>query len=380
MPEMPDHTNDPQEPRPELDPEHDGRLTPESTSGNLDPYAKEDGLAEEVTAVPAETTPVTAVTPAPVTAAAPPAPPAPPKSADPDEEDEEDDGMLRMSFLEHLEELRFRIIRALMGLGVAFGVCLFYTDKLWDAVREPAASALKQLGLPEDLAQITPIEGFSIIWVKIPVICALFIASPWILYQVWAFIAPGLYKKERKLATPFIFTTAGLFIAGGAFAYFVAFRFGLAFLLGIGVGHGVKPVVSITEYTDLFVNVILGVALVFELPVLIFFLTLLRIASPRFLLTHSRYAILIIVILAAVITPTPDAVNLTIFAAPMILLYFAGVFASHLLVLSREGRKFPWYRVVYGLLVLAAIIGGLLWLALTKYGYHWLWKWPFLMK
>lgn len=368
MPEMPDHTNDPQEPRPE----QDGRLEPESWSENLDPYAKEDGLAEDVTAAP-----VTAVTPAPV--APPPAPPKPPATQEEDD-DEEEDGMLRMSFLEHLEELRFRIIRALMGLGVAFCACLFYTDKLWDAVREPAASALKQLGLPEDLAQITPIEGFSIIWVKIPVICALFIASPWILYQVWAFIAPGLYKKERKLATPFIFWTAGLFIAGGAFAYFVAFRFGLAFLLGIGVGHGVKPLVSITEYTDLFVNVILGVALVFELPVLIFFLTLLRIASPSFLLRHSRYAILIIVILAAVVTPTPDAVNLTIFAAPMILLYFAGVFASYLLVLSREGRTFPWYRVYFSLLGLLVIAVVLLWLAVTKYGYHWLWKWPFLMK
>src|SRR6202171_410239 len=155
-----------------------------------------------------------------------------------------------------------------------------------------------------------PMEGFSIIWVKLPLLCSIFLASPWILYQLWAFIAPGLYKRERKWATPFILITAGLFIGGGVFAYFVAFRYGLEFLLGIGMMNNVQPVVSITEYFDLFVNVTLGVALVFELPVLIFLLTLLRILSPRFLLRHSRYAVLIIVIVAAIITPTPDVFNL----------------------------------------------------------------------
>ena len=163
-------------------------------------------------------------------------------------------------------------------------------------------------------------------------------------------------------------------------AYFVAFRFGLTFLLGIGVGHGVRPLVSLTEYTDLFVNVILGVALVFELPVLIFFLTLLHIASPRFLMRHSRYAILAITIAAAIITPTPDAVNLTIFAAPMVLLYFAGVFASYLLVLKREGKVFPWHKVLYVLLVVAVVIAAGLWLMTTKYGFHWIPSWPFLTR
>ncbi|MBI5087271.1 MAG: twin-arginine translocase subunit TatC [Acidobacteria bacterium] len=288
--------------------------------------------------------------------------------------------MLRMSFLEHLEELRTRIIRALFGLGIAFAGCIFFTDQLWNAVRQPAVTALTNLGYKPELAQLTPTEAFTIIWVRIPILVSLFVASPWVLYQVWAFIAPGLYKKERRLATPFILTTAGLFIIGGAFAYFVALRFGLTFLLGIGATMGVHPYISLTEYFDLFVNVILGVALVFELPVLIFFLTLLRVASPRFLLRHSRYAILLIVIAAAIITPTPDVVNLTIFAAPMILLYFAGVFASYLLVLKREGEKFPWRVVLYPAFVLAVAIAGLLWLATTKYGYHWIWTWPFLTR
>jgi len=273
-----------------------------------------------------------------------------------------------------------RIIRALMGLGIAFVVCILFTDRLWDAVRGPAVAALTQLGYPPELAQLTPTEAFTIIWVKLPILAALFLASPWIVYQAWAFISPGLYRRERRLALPFIFCTAGLFILGGLFAYFVAFRFGLVFLLGIGSNLGVRPYISLTEYFDLFVNVILGVALVFELPVLIFFLTLLRIASPRFLLRHSRYAILIIVILAAIITPTPDAINLTIFAAPMILLYFVGVFASYLLVLHREGEKFPWRKVWYGLAALAVLGGATAAVFLLRFGYHWVWKWPFLVK
>ena len=188
--------------------------------------------------------------------------------------------MLRMSFLEHLQELRMRIIRALWGLGVAFVVSLTFSNELWNFVSQPAVQALKTLGYPQTLKQITPMESFNVIWFKLPVLCAIFLGSPWVLYQVWAFISPGLYRKERRWAVPFVLTSAGLFILGGVFAYFVAFRYGLTFLLSIGNGNHVEPMVSITEYFDLFVNVILGVGLVFELPVLIFFLTLLRIVKP----------------------------------------------------------------------------------------------------
>lgn len=356
---MPEDT-DAQQPRPETPPEQEGRAVPEPV------LAADDGEAGAAEALPV---------------AAPPSPPPPPPQApaksEPEDEEEE---LLRMSFLEHLEELRIRLIRALMGLGVAFVACILFTNKLWDAVRGPAVAALTQLGYPPELAQLTPTEAFTIIWIKLPILAGLFVASPWIVYQAWAFISPGLYRRERRLAVPFIFCTAGLFILGGLFAYFVAFRFGLVFLLGIGSNLGVRPYISLTEYFDLFVNVILGVALVFELPVLIFFLTLLRIASPRFLLRHSRYAILVIVILAAIITPTPDAINLTIFAAPMILLYFVGVFASYLLVLRREGQQFPWRRIAYVLMALAALTAATAVVFVLRFGYHWVWRWPFLVK
>jgi sec-independent protein translocase protein TatC len=297
------------------------------------------------------------------------------------EEGDEDEGMLRMSFLEHLEEMRSRIIRMLMGFGVAFLVCIIFCYPLWDFVRAPAVDALTKIGVKPPMLVINePMEGFSIIWVKVPLVFSLFLASPWVLYQVWAFIAPGLYHKEKRLAVPFVVSTAGLFILGGVFAYFVAFRYGLAFLLGIGLSNGVMPLVTITHYFDLFVNVMLGVALVFELPVAIFFLTLLHLASPRFLLQHSRYAVLAIVILAAIITPTPDFFNLMLFAVPMCMLFFVGVFASYLLVLKREGKKFPWLKVIGIAIAVLAVVLALGYWALLKLGYHAVTHWPFFSK
>jgi sec-independent protein translocase protein TatC len=284
--------------------------------------------------------------------------------------DPDDDGMLRMSILEHLAELRTRIIRALIGFGVAFLACMFFANPLWDLVQAPGLAAFKQLGRGEFIA-IDVMELFSIIWMWTPLVAAIFLATPWVIYQAWAFIAPGLYPRERKWAVPFIVCTAGLFISGGLFAYFVVFRYALIFLLGIGGPVNVTPLISIDLYFDRFVNVMLGVSVIFELPVLIFFLTLIRVASPSFLIRHSRYAILAIVILASVITPSTDAFNMTLFAVPMILLYFLGVFASYLLVLRRDGRKFPW-KIFFVWLVAVLIVAGI---AMAYTGY-----WRFLMK
>lgn len=298
-----------------------------------------------------------------------------------DEEDEDEEGMLRMSFMDHLEELRSRLIKIVAGLGVAFALAIVFSPDLWLIVQQPAEAALTELGVnPPNLTQIKPMEAFNVVYIKLPLIAALFIASPWILWQIWSFIAPGLYKRERKWAAPFVIVSAGLFIIGGLFAYFVAFRFGLTFLLGIGRDINITPLVSINEYFDLFVNVVLAIAIVFELPVLIFFLTLLRIVNPGFLVRNSRYAILGIVVLAAIITPTPDVFNLMIFSVPMIVLFFVGVLFSYVLVLHQEGRRFPWkvfYWTVAGLLL---IIAGILAIAILYYGYRWQWSWPFLIQ
>jgi sec-independent protein translocase protein TatC len=319
--------------------------------------------------------------PAPLAKTAEPPPPPPSDSSEEELEDADDEGMLRMSFLEHLEELRRRLIYAVAGLGVAFVVSLSFSEWLWNIVRQPATAALTNLGYTDtNLVYTSPMEGFSIIWVKLPLVVGMFLSSPWLLYQVWAFVAPGLYKRERRFAAPFIICSAGLFIAGGLFAYFVAFRFGLTFLLGIGKDVGVRPMITITEYFDIFVNVILGIAVVFELPILIFFLTLLRIASPRFLVNNARYAVLGIVVLAAVITPTPDVVNLMLFSVPMVLLYFVGVFASYLLVLSRENKRFPWRTFVIAIAIPILLAAAGVFLAITRFGYKVVYHWPFLIR
>lgn len=285
--------------------------------------------------------------------------------------------MLRMSFMEHLEELRTRLLRAIVGLVVAFLLSMFFTKDLWRIVSEPAVAALTHLGInPPELVAITPMEQFNIIWLYMPLLVSVFLGSPWIVYQVWAFISPGLYKREKRWAIPFILCTAGLFITGGVFAYFIAFRYGLEFLLGIGRDVNVRPMVSISEYFDLFVNVTLGVGLVFELPVVIFFLTLLRLASPRFLVRHSRYAILGIVVLAAIVTPTPDVINMMIFAIPMVLLFFVGVFASYILVLRREGKGIPWKITLLFLAALLLVSGGVASFLAYRYGYHFVPRWP----
>jgi sec-independent protein translocase protein TatC len=294
--------------------------------------------------------------------------------------DDDEEGMLRMSFLEHLEELRSRILKALAGIGVAFVLSLIFANEMWTVVSAPAMQALKTLGFANKLVQITPMETFTTVWVKLPMLASVFLGSPWVLYQVWAFIAPGLYRRERRWAAPFVICSAGLFITGGLFAYFIAFRYGLTFLLGIGRDINIQPMVSVTEYFDLFVNVMLGIGLVFELPVLIFFLTLLRIVTPGFLIRHSRYAILIIVIIAAVVTPTPDVFNLMLFAVPMCLLFYVGIFGGYILVLHREQRRFPWGKVLPWVALALAVIGAAVWLIAWKYGLHFVWHWPFLTK
>ena len=296
------------------------------------------------------------------------------------DKDDPEDGMLRMSFLGHLEELRSRILMCLMGVGISFALCLFFANQIWKWIETPIIEALKHTGADPNLVFTKPVDAFMMIWMKAPLLASLFVASPWVLYQVWGFIAPGLYKKERRWAAPFVLCTAGLFILGGAFAYFIAFRFALEFLLGFGREINVKPMITLTDYFDLFVNVTLGIGLVFELPILLFFLTLLRIVTPAFLMRNVRYAILGITIIAAVVTPTPDIFNMMIFAVPMYFLFFVGVFASYLLVLHREKRSFPWAKYLSGLFVVLALVALFVWLAVTKYGYHLVHSWPFLVR
>ena len=244
-----------------------------------------------------------------------------------------------MSFLEHLEELRRRLIFAVGGLGVAFIASLSFSEWLWNIVQQPGDSRAGRRSDTRTRASSTtsPMESFSIIWVKLPLVVGYFCRLPVAVVSGVGFCSAGPLQARTQVGRSIHHLLGGLFIIGGLFAYFVAFRFGLTFLLGIGKNVGVRPMITITDYFDMFVNVILGIAVVFELPVLIFFLTLLRIASPRFLVSNARYAVLGIVVLAAMITPTPDVVNLMLFSVPMVLLVFRRRFCE--LSAGSEPRK-----------------------------------------
>jgi len=260
-----------------------------------------------------------------------------------------------MPLMGHLSELRSRLIKSVAGFAVAYALSLTFTHPLWTFVCKPAEQALKALGYPPLLYVVDPMDGFNIIWIGLLLVSAAFLSAPWILYQVWAFVAPGLYRAERRWSGGLLIAAALLFLGGGAFAYLVLFRYGLTFLLGIGRMEGMGAVVSVKLYFGLLVNVVLGVGIMFELPVLILLLTAIGLVTPRLLVRHSRYAVLLIFILAAVITPTSDVVNLTLLAGPMCALFAVGVAGSYVYTRQREGNPLPWRILVPAL---AALGGG----------------------
>lgn len=227
-----------------------------------------------------------------------------------------------MSFLEHLEELRRRIIYALLAVIGGFLVAWGFADRIFALMERPILAALESRGLPQTLVYLNPTEPFNI-YLKVGFIGGLFLASPLVLYQVWLFVSPGLYRHEKRWVIPFMFFSVGLFLMGGYFGYAIAYPAALDFLIGYGAQF--QPMITISEYTNLFLTVIIGLGIIFEMPVLIFFLALMGVVSAGFLWRNLRYAILLIFIVAAVLTPTSDIPNMIIFAAPMVALYLVSI-------------------------------------------------------
>jgi len=227
-----------------------------------------------------------------------------------------------MSFLEHLEELRRRIIYSLLAIAVTFFIGWWKAEKIFAFMQAPIITALHAHKLDEKLVYTNPTDPFNM-YMKVGLIAGLFIASPFILYQVWAFIAPGLYRHERRYILPFMVSTVGLFLAGGAFGYKMVYPAALDFLIGYGAQF--QPMITIGEYTSLFLTIIVGMGIVFEMPILVFFLALFGIVSAGWMWRNLRYSILVIFIIAAIVTPTTDILNMCIFAAPMVALYVLSI-------------------------------------------------------
>jgi len=238
-----------------------------------------------------------------------------------------------ISLMAHLEELRKRLIFSVVGVLVGFLSCWSYADRIFGLMQQPIIHALRHHGLSGGLVYLNPTEPFNL-YLEVGLVAGLFAASPFVFYQVWLFIAPGLYRNEQRCVLPFLISTVGLFIAGGFFGYKMVYPASLDFL--IGYGQRFQPMITIGEYTKLFLTIIVGLGLIFEMPILVFFLACMRVITARWMWRNLRYAILAIFVVAAIVTPTSDILNMCLFAAPMVALYAISIGVAWLANSSRQ--------------------------------------------
>ncbi len=245
------------------------------------------------------------------------------------------DDMPTMGFLEHLEELRRRIIYSIVAVGAGFLLCWGYAERIYEVMQRPVIDALQKNGITEKLVYLNPTEPFNL-YLKVGLMAGLFVASPFVLYQVWLFISPGLYRNEKRYVMPFMFSTVALFLTGGYFGYKLVLPQALVFL--IGYGKAFQPMITLGEYSSLFLTVIIGMGVIFEMPILVFFLALMGMITAGWMWKNLRYSILGIFVVAAILTPTTDLLNMCIFAAPMIALYVVSI-AIAWLVHPKQRKK-----------------------------------------
>jgi len=334
-----------------------------------------------------------------------------------------------MSFLDHLDELRKRLIRSALFIAVAFVLCWVFSDKIYNFLQVPVRAAMldakrqfapefngtaialtdlpdgtdviftsptdaklanvliaagtaipakvkrdadgtvqlvtgsfwvidertvieKETVIPPKLYQssntllgrdnqlvVGTVQGAFNLYIKVSFYAAIFFAVPFLLVQVWGFVSPGLYPHEKGYAAPIIIMASVFFLIGCAFAYYVAFPRAANFLLGVATGGNLRPLVTADEYFDLIIIIMLGLGVVFEIPTITFFTSRLGLVSPGLLLRIWRYAVVVIFIVAAVLSPTTDVPNLLVFAAPMLLLYFASVGIAWVFHRRRQTEK-----------------------------------------
>jgi sec-independent protein translocase protein TatC len=241
-----------------------------------------------------------------------------------------------MSFFEHLEELRQRLLRSIVALLIGTGICFYFSDNIYGWLAKPLTDTLRSLNLPDKLVYTNPIDPFNL-YIKLSIVGGLFLASPYVLWQLWLFISPGLYRHEKRYVWPFVGLTSGLFIAGGLFAYKLAFPPALKFL--VEFGRRFQPFITIDQYWRLVTTIIVGVGLVFELPVIILLLSIFGIVTPKFLLKNVRYAVLLTAVLAAAIAPTPDLATVFILWIPMVGLYIVSIGLSWIVYLKKKRAR-----------------------------------------
>jgi sec-independent protein translocase protein TatC len=237
----------------------------------------------------------------------------------PPEEDDESSGA-RMSFLDHLDELRRRIVNSCIAIAVGVAATFYWIETIFNFILAPTRAALPP-GVK--LIYTQPGEAFSL-YITVALIAGVVVASPFIMLQVWLFIAPGLYSNEKKLAIPFVlFTTVG-FLAGAAFNHYIAFKYMMVFFSSFNTPD-LAFMPKLDDVFGLYSKMLIGMGLVFQMPAVVYFLAKMRLVTARFLAKNVKYALLIIFVVAAVITPSGDMMTQTIFAAPMVGLYLLSI-------------------------------------------------------
>jgi sec-independent protein translocase protein TatC len=225
-----------------------------------------------------------------------------------------------MSLMQHLDELRKRIVHSVCYLVAGYIVAVIFAPRLYSLLQAP----LNQIKIPLNFTH--PADLVTLRYIQIPLVGGAILAAPFILFQLWLFIAPALYAREKRYVIPFMAAAVFLFFGGAFLGYYFVFPGLLKFLISdLGSQLGIHPLISIEEYTGFFFALILGIGATFELPVIMVFLAMFGICSAGFYWQYIRYAILLIFIIAAIITPSPDPTTMCLFAMPMLILYFVGI-------------------------------------------------------
>ncbi len=238
-----------------------------------------------------------------------------------------------ISLTEHLAELRQRLIISFIAVVIAAGICYAFIDPLFNLLSGPLVEVLP----PGTNLIFTSYPEAFFTYLKLALTAGVFLASPVILYEIWAFVAPGLYEHEKRLALPFVVFSSIFFVGGGLFGYLVVFPAAFRFLATF-TGESFKLMPSVSEYFTLSIRLLLGFGIAFELPVFMAFLGLLGIVNPVMLRKNRKYALLIIFVIAAILTPTPDVLNQVLMAGPLILLYELSIWLVYVVTINRRAE------------------------------------------
>jgi len=238
-----------------------------------------------------------------------------------------------MTFLEHLEDLRKRLWYSFLAIFIVLIPAWFFSKQLFEVLSKPVTQFLP----PGVKMAYTGLTDPFMLYIKVSFLAAIFVSSPFIFLQLWYFVAPGLYQKEKKYVVPFVIFTTVFFLMGAAFGFLVMFPWACRFFLSMGSDF--NPVITVNTYFSFSLKLLLGIALVFEMPTLVFFLSKIGLITSRWMVKNFKYAVLAIFVIAAVITPTPDMVTQSILAVPMLALYGLGILIAFFFGKERNTRR-----------------------------------------